>query len=107
MVRRFLAAHAGRNEVPASALLGKLVGELVAVMAIGLSAPGSVEVECLIVAPDYRKKQIGRVMLRELEALAVRMERDWLTAGRDSQTRVFFERVGFADDGKRMVRKVR
>jgi len=46
-------------------------------------------------------------MLRELEALAVRMERDWLTAGRDSQTRVFFERVGFADDGKRMVRKVR
>jgi len=106
-VRGFLAEHAGRAALPSTALIGKLVGELVAVMEIDLSAPRSVGIECLVVAPAYRRKRIGRVMMRELESLAEKMECNWLTADPGAETREFLRRVGFVDgEGTRMVRKV-
>ena len=105
-VRKFLSAHGNGNAVPACGLIGKLVGELVAVMAIDLRESNAIRVEDLIVAPELRRKQIGRVMLNELESLAVKMERDWLTADTRGGAREFLRRVGFVDEGSRMVRRV-
>src|SRR5689334_9531930 len=83
-VRGFLAAHGGRgalrapDAVPPCGLIGKLLGELVAVMAIDLGETDGVRIRDLIVAPELRRKRIGRVMMSELESLAAKMERDWL-----------------------------
>jgi N-acetylglutamate synthase-like GNAT family acetyltransferase len=105
-VRSFLAIHAKQNAVPACGLIGKLVGELVAVMTIDLGEPNGVRIRDLIVAPDLRRKRIGRVMMNEIESLAAKMERDWLIADTAGSSREFLQRVGFIDEGTRMVRRV-
>ena len=105
-VRAFLVAHAERDAVPACGLLGKLLGQLVAVMAIDLSEADGIRVDELVVLPDLRRKRIGRVMMNELESLAAKMERDWLIAEAAEGARDFLRRVGFVDDGSRMVRRV-
>lgn len=107
VLRQFLAAHANSGAVPSCGLIGKLVGELVAVMAIDISRPAEIRIENLIVAPEYRRKRVGRAMLTELEALAARMERDWLVVAPAVEPRAFLEKSGFVDDGTRMVRRVR
>jgi ribosomal protein S18 acetylase RimI-like enzyme len=106
-VRQFLAAHANCDTAPAYGLIGKLVGELVAVMAIDVSVPGTLQIESLVVAPDYRRKRVGRVMIREVESLAARMERDWLVVEPAVEAQQFLHKVGFVEDGVRMVRRVR
>jgi ribosomal protein S18 acetylase RimI-like enzyme len=105
-VRGFLAVHAEQNAVPACGLIGKLLGELVAVMAIDLGESNGVRIRDLIVAPELRRKRIGRVMMNEVESLAAKMERDWLIADGAGSAREFLRRVGFTDEGTRMVRRV-
>jgi len=105
-VRNFLAVHANGDAVPACGLIGKLLGELVAVMKIDLAESNGVRVDDLIVIPELRRKRIGRVMMNELEALAAKMERDWLIADGTGNAREFLRRVGFIDKGSRMVRRV-
>ena len=105
-VRGFLAAHAEQDAVPPCGLIGKLLGELVAVMAIDLGETNGVRIRDLIVAPELRRKRIGRVMMSELESLAAKMERDWLIAEDAEKSREFLRRVGFIDEGTRMVRRV-
>ena len=91
--------------MPKSGLVGKLVGNLVAVLAMEVT-PDAVRIDDLIVARELRRKQIARVMLKELAELAAKMERDWLVVER-SDAREFLRRVGFVEEGERMVRKVR
>ncbi len=105
-VRGFLAVHAQQNAVPACGLIGKLLGELVAVMAIDLGEANGLRIRDLIVAPELRRKRIGRVMMSEVESLAAKMERDWLIAEGAESSREFLRRVGFIDEGTRMVRRV-
>jgi GNAT superfamily N-acetyltransferase len=105
-VRGFLAAHAEQDAVPPCGLIGKLLGELVAVMAIDLGETNGVRIRDLIVVPELRRKRIGRVMMSELESLAAKMERDWLIAESAGSSREFLKRVGFIDEGTRMVRRV-
>jgi GNAT superfamily N-acetyltransferase len=105
-VRTFLERHADGARVPEWGLVGKLVGELVAVMTIAVT-DDAIRVDDLVVAPEMRRKRIGRVMLDELDGLAAKMERDWLIVERARDARSFFERVGFLEDGTRMVRRVR
>src|SRR5258708_35181607 len=105
-VSSFLTAHAEQNAVPACGLIGKLLGELVAVMAIDLGESNGVRIRDLIVAPQLRRKRIGRVMMNEVESLAAKMERDWLIADTAGISREFLQRVGFIDEGTRMVRRV-
>ena len=81
-------------------------GELVAVMAIDLGESNGVRIRDLIVAPELRRKRIGRVMMSEVESLAAKMERDWLIAEDAGISREFLRRVGFIDEGTRMVRRV-
>jgi GNAT superfamily N-acetyltransferase len=118
-VQAFLAAHGdsmwggfsnppGRVENPShirTGLIGKLVGNLVAVLSMEVTAD-AIRIDDLIVARELRRKQIGRVMLGELAELAAKMERDWLVVER-GDGREFLRRVGFVEDGARMVRKVR
>ena len=106
-VQRFLAAHANRCPPPAFGLIGKLAGELVAVMAIDVSAPGKVRLENLVVAPELRRKRVGRVMVRELESLAAKLERHSIVVEPPVQGREFLKKVGFVEEGVAMVRKVR
>jgi GNAT superfamily N-acetyltransferase len=104
-VRGFLDAHAGGAAAPETGLIGKLVGNLVAVLSMNVT-PEAIRVDDLVVARELRRKQIGRVMLMELAELAAKLERDWLVVERDG-AREFFERVGFVEEGGRMVRRVR
>jgi len=105
-VRGFLAVHAAQDAVPPCGLIGKLLGELVAVMAIDLGETNGVRIRDLVVAPELRLKRIARVMMIEVESLAAKMERDWLIAEGAGSSREFLKRVGFIDEGTRMVRRV-
>jgi N-acetylglutamate synthase-like GNAT family acetyltransferase len=90
-IRAFLAAHASAGSVPSCGLVGKLVGDIVAVLSMEITSD-AVRVDDLVVAKDLRRKRIGRGMLAELDALAAKMEREWLVANVDHE---FFRRVGF------------
>jgi len=104
-VRAFLAAHGEAVSTPETGLIGKLVGNLVAVLTMEVT-PEAIRVDDLVVARELRRKQIGRVMMIELAELAAKMERDWLVVERGG-AREFLRRVGFVEEGERMVRRVR
>ena len=104
-LQAFFAAHGDGATTPENGLIGKLVGNLVAVLSMEVM-PDSIRIDELIVARELRRKQIGRVMMKELSDLAAKMERDWLVVERDDG-REFLRRVGFVEEGVRMVRKVR
>lgn len=105
-LRGFFAAHASYASPPEFGLIGKVVGELVAVMAIDVSAPGNVRIDRLVVAPAYRRKRVGRGMLHEVEMLARKLERDWLVVDPAVEGREFLRKSGFIDRGTAMVRRV-
>ena len=101
-LRAFAARHGGAP-APRAGLLGKLVGELVAVLAMELETD-AIRVAGLVVAEELRHKRVGRVMLNEIAILAATMKREWLVA--DIIDRAFLERVGFSEDGGVMKRRV-
>jgi Acetyltransferase (GNAT) family. len=106
-LRTFAARHGG-TPAPSVGLLGKLVGELVAVLVMNLE-PDAVRVVDLVVAEELRRKRIGRVMLNELAALAATMGREWLVAdvtGRGDGALAFIEHVGFIEESGVMRRRV-
>ena len=88
--------------VPRSGYIGKLVGELVAVLAVTPSEDGELRVENLVVAEELRRKRIGRFMLDE----AARQAGVTLVIERPGEARAFFERVGFVQSDERLVRRV-
>jgi N-acetylglutamate synthase-like GNAT family acetyltransferase len=98
--------HGDASAVPECGLVGKLVGELVAVMSIRVTGD-AIRIEDLLVAPELRRKRIGRVMLEELNGLAAKMERDWLIVEKTRGASEFFKRVGFIESDNQMVRRVR
>jgi GNAT superfamily N-acetyltransferase len=104
-VRAFLAAHGEADSAPETGLIGKLVGNLVAVLSMEVT-PEAIRVDDLVVARELRRKQIGRVMMIELADLAAKMERDWLVVERED-AREFLRRVGFEERDGAMVRRVR
>ena len=92
-VRAFATQHGGSPDTR-SGLLGKLVGELVSVLAMEVE-DDAIRVVGLVVAEELRRKRIGRVMLNELAALAAKLERNWLVA--DVKHAEFLRRVGFTE----------
>jgi N-acetylglutamate synthase-like GNAT family acetyltransferase len=100
-IRAFLAQHAPSHEhVPSCGLLGKLLGDIVAVLSMEIT-PDAVRVDGLVVAKELRRKRIGRGMLAELDALAAKMDREWLVAREDH---AFLRRVGFHELRRRVSR---
>lgn len=90
---------------PAIGLLGKLLGDIVAVVAIDLT-PDALRVDDIYVARDLRKKRIGRVMMREVEQLAAKMDRRRVVVEDARDAHEFFRHVGFQSEGERWVRDV-
>jgi GNAT superfamily N-acetyltransferase len=101
-IRAFAAQYGGSPEVR-SGLVGKLVGDLAAVLSMELEA-SVVRIVDLVVAEELRRKRVGRVMLNELAALAAKLEREWLVA--DVAHAGFLRRVGFIEDEGVMRRRV-
>lgn len=86
-------------------LLGKLLGDVVAVVALQIT-DDALRVEDVTVARDLRRKWIGRVMMREVEQLAVKMDRRRIVVEHAGDAQEFFRRVGFQSEGERWVRVV-
>lgn len=103
-VVEFLAREAPEIPPPEVALLGKLVGELVAVLEMEITAD-SVSLRNLVVAHDLRRKRIGRFMIDELHALAAKIDRDRIVVGCVAPAG-FLHRTGFSEDDDVMVRRV-
>ena len=90
---------------PAWGLLGKLLGDVVAVVALQLT-DDVLRVEDVTVARELRRKWIGRVMMREVEQLAVKMDRRRIVVEHAGDAQEFFRRVGFQSEGVRWVREI-
>ena len=103
-VRDFLQRESPQSVLPRYGLIGKLTGDLVAVLAMEIS-PDAVRISDLVVASDLRRKRIGRFMIEELYALAAKMDRTALVMDCRGP-REFLERTGFTREGERMVRRV-
>ena len=105
-VAAFLAGQdLDARHTPAFGLVGKLLGDIVAVAAIDLTGD-AVLVNEIIVARDLRKKRIGRVMMREIEELALKMDRRRVVVENARDAHEFFRHVGFRYEGERWVRDV-
>ena len=104
-IRVFLKSHGGRVTAPACGLVGKLVGDLVAVVAMELEGD-AVRIEDVVVATDLRRKRIGRFMLDEAARLASKLDRHQLLVPSSAAEREFFHRTGFQEEGEWLVRTV-
>jgi GNAT superfamily N-acetyltransferase len=104
-VRAFLERHAPEKGTPAWGLLGKLLGEIVAVVALDLSGD-TVRIDDVVVSRELRKKRIGKAMMREVEQLAAKMDRNRIIVEDARGAHEFFRRVGFVSEGERWVRDV-
>ncbi|HEY3055903.1 MAG TPA: GNAT family N-acetyltransferase [Thermoanaerobaculia bacterium] len=104
-VGRFLQTQTGTARVPACGLLGKLVGELVSVVAMQITAD-AIQIDDIVVARELRRKRIGRVMLDEVEQIAAKIDRSQLVTDA-AGAHEFFRRVGFEREGARWIRQVR
>ncbi len=96
----------GGHAIPAYGLLGKLAGELVAVLAMRVT-PDAVQITDIVIATELRRKRIGRVMLDELEQFASKLNRRRLVVEGEPEVAEFLRRVGFEREGAQWVRKVR
>ncbi len=105
-IGRFLATQTGDVSVPACGLLGKLAGELVAVVGMSIT-PEAIEIDSIVVAHDLRRKRIGRVMIGEVAQIAAKMDRTRLVVNDAADADGFFSRVGFEREGARWIREVR
>ena len=105
-ISAFFAIHADRPlEIPARGLLGKLVGDLVAVMSLSITAD-SIRIDDLTVAKELRRKRIGRVMVNEALQLAKKIDRSRLELDDAATAIEFFQHVGFVRDGSQWVMRV-
>lgn len=101
----FLEGQTDASSVPAWGLLGKLLGDIVAVVTLELT-DDAVRVEDIVVTRELRRKWIGRVMMGEVEQLAAKMDRRRIIVEDARDAQEFFRRVGFQSEGERWVRVV-
>jgi GNAT superfamily N-acetyltransferase len=106
VLREFLRLHDGPPEPPAWGLLGKLLGDVVAVVGLDMTAD-ALRIDDIVVARELRRKWIGRVMVREVDQLASKMDRLRVVVEDPRGADEFFRRVGFESEGVRWVRNVR
>ena len=110
LVSAFLDRHLDRQDclssTPACGLLGKLLGEIVAVVSMEITSD-AVRVEKIVVARELRRKRIGKAMMREVEQLALKMDRGRVVVDDARDAVEFLRRVGFQSEGERWVRVVR
>jgi ribosomal protein S18 acetylase RimI-like enzyme len=108
-IRAFLDSQECLSSIPACGLLGKLLGDIVALVELNIDLQiesDAVRVTDIVVARELRRKWIGRVMMREVEQLAKKMDRVRLIVEDAGEAQEFFRRVGFEHEGERWVRVV-
>jgi GNAT superfamily N-acetyltransferase len=105
-VRLFFAANAKADDAPSMGLIGKLVGDLVAVLAMEITID-AVRISNLFVARELRRKRIGRFMVDELARLAKKIDRDRIVVEPPADARDFFRKIGFDESERQMVRVLR
>src|SRR5262249_21625981 len=105
VVNDFLRANESVAGAPAFGLIGKLVGDLVAVLAMEITTD-AVRIDSLIVARELRRKRIGRFMVEELARLARKIDRDRIVVDEPDGARGFFRKLGFVDCASRMELKI-
>ena len=106
-VGAFLQRYSADTPPPHTGLLGKLIGDLAAVLGATI-LPSSLRIDAIVVRDDLRRKQIGRYMVDEAERVAVKMDRDMLMVEAGGAADEFLRRIGFERDGEqRWVRRVR
>ncbi|HEX6094700.1 MAG TPA: GNAT family N-acetyltransferase [Thermoanaerobaculia bacterium] len=103
-VSAFLTRHTG-GRVPAWGLLGKLLGDIVAVVSLEIT-DDALRVDGIVVASELRRKRIGRAMLREVEQLAAKFDRRRVVVDDAGDAQEFFRRVGFENEGDRWTKRV-
>jgi GNAT superfamily N-acetyltransferase len=102
-VNDFLERNSASAAAPACGLLGKLIGDIVAVVALDIT-DDALRIIDVTVSRELRKKWIGRVMMREVEQLAAKMDRRRIIVEDARDAHEFFRRVGFESEGERWVR---
>jgi len=101
-IRAFLRRHAPSTPVPATGLIGKLLGDIVAVLAMSLTDE-ALRIDALVVAEELRRKRIGRFMMEEAVSMASKLDKTWVEC---TGEHAFLHRVGFVADGWVMRRRV-
>lgn len=104
-LRHFLDAQECLSSTPAWGLLGKLLGDIVAVVSLELT-DDALRIDEVVVARELRRKWIGRVMMREVEQLASKLDRRRVVVEQARGAQEFFRRVGFQSEGESWVRKL-
>lgn len=104
-VDAFLKRNDAAHAAPACGLLGKLIGDIVAVVALDITED-ALRVVDVTVSRELRRKWIGRVMMREVEQLAAKMDRRQVIVEDARDAHEFFRRVGFESEGERWVRQL-
>ena len=106
-VTAFYGRNVGRASArpPAWGLLGKLLGDIVAVVSLEITED-ALRVDDIVVARELRRKWIGRAMMREVEQLATKFDRRRVIVDDAGEAHEFFRRVGFENEGSQWVRVV-
>ena len=106
-IRRFLEVHRETPEPlpPACGLVGKLVGELVAILAMDISGR-TILLRDLVIATDLRRKRIGRAMVEELTRMAEKMECEEIVVLDPGGAEPFLRKIGFTRAKEGLVRRV-
>jgi ribosomal protein S18 acetylase RimI-like enzyme len=104
-VANFLKTNSAAEAAPECGLLGKLVGRLVAVMAMEITSD-ALRIDDIVVAGDLRRKWIGKAMLREAAELARKFEKMQLVVTDARGADEFLRRVGFEEQGSVWIRRV-
>jgi ribosomal protein S18 acetylase RimI-like enzyme len=108
-VRSFVEKNGSPSTVhlPSDAfgLIGKLLGDIVAVVSMDLDGD-EIRISEIVVARELRRKRIGKAMMREAEQLASKMNRRKLIVDDPQGAQDFLRRVGFELEGERWVRVV-
>lgn len=103
----FLAREHAGTPVPACGLLAKLLGNIVAVASFDV-APDAIRLETVFVSSAFRRKRIGRQLVREMRDVALKMERNLIYVMREdvpatSAADDFLRSVGFVTTEDRWV----
>ncbi len=104
-VESFLQSQGASAPAAACGLLGKIVGDLVAVLACEMT-PDAVHIAQLVVAAHLRRKRIGRFMIDEAARMAREQQRKELVVDHPGSAAAYFRKIGFEGDEQRMVRRV-
>jgi GNAT superfamily N-acetyltransferase len=82
--------------LPANGLIGRLVGDTVSFLAFAVGG-GELRINEIFVAPDLRRKRVGRVLIGELEVVARQLNCNTITVNPACRATEFFVKMGFVE----------